>query len=585
MKKNILYLTLALMLYGTAQATGQTRYAFNPEDYVSTDNSRAQQSQFSYTASSFTVKATGQNNVAFKMDESHNGEYYITGDERWFLIKGSNLSTADGHTYLWWINGHNNQQVPQVPPSYICSYGGSQYFIWNMKCINCINSGIFSWFLNNTKEKITLDGRDANWKLVTAAGLTALDENGGTISDIGFYSDKEINDKYNGLAKYLLGNQCPDGEDVTATYITNPSFEADNRTLQNPDVPYPTGWTCSRNTTWWGVNEGSGGGNPQATDGRFIFGVWDGSKDKSASIRQTISTLPKGRYLLSVDMHASNRSDAVRLGTQHIFAGDNKGYFADQLSTAGVGDTYPMQTISVVFEQADDNTPVSIGVSTDGAPAETWFKIDNFRLYRLTEETTHLSVAVMEVRQDVQYGTFCAPFEVAIPDGVTASTCTGTTSGGVLEMNTLSNNIPANTPVILYAENGYPRTHLIGLRDPNNQEDLVTTTGNLLVGNVGTEAKGVPAGDNYLLQKQDDKVGFYKVSASGRTIGYNRCYLSIPSNNARPSFFFDEDDFTGVTTLEQTEQDSPKDGIYFVNGKIEIVKGGMKYGINGQILK
>ncbi|MBP5485010.1 MAG: hypothetical protein J6X76_04005, partial [Bacteroidaceae bacterium] len=66
---------------------------------------------------------TGKNNVAFKMAESHNGEYYNTGDEHWFLIKGSNLSTADGDTYLWWINGHNNGQVP---PSYSCSYGGSQ---------------------------------------------------------------------------------------------------------------------------------------------------------------------------------------------------------------------------------------------------------------------------------------------------------------------------------------------------------------------------------------------------------------------------------------------------------------------------
>ena len=574
MKKNILYLTLALMLYGTAQATGQTRYSFNPEDYVSTDNARAPQASFFYGDDYFRIEATGPNNVAFKMKESLNGKYYITGDERWFLIKGSNLSTEDGATYLWWINGHNNHG--QVPPSYICSYGGSQYYIWNMKCINCINSGVFSWFLDNTEEKITLDGCvDPSWMLVTAAGLTALDENGGTISDIGFYSDKEINDKYNGLAKYLLGNQCPDGEDVTATYITNPSFEVNGT----------TGWTVNSETYWWGVNEPSPGdtGNPQATDGTHIFGVWDGGV-MSASISQTISGLPKGRYLLSVDMQASN-NDRVRVGHQRVFAGNNRGYFADQHSTAGVGDTYPMQTISVVFEQAVDNADINIGVETSDGPNQTWFKIDNFRLYRLTEETTHLSVAVMEVRQDVKYGTFCAPFEVAIPDGVTASTCTGTTSGGVLEMEPLSNNIPANTPVILYAENGYPRTHLIGLR--NSQEDLVTTTGNLLVGNVGTEAKGVPAGDNYLLQKQDDKVGFYKVSASGRTIGYNRCYLSIPSNsnNARPSFFFDENDFTGVTTLEETEQDSPKDGIYFVNGKIEIVKGGMKYGINGQILK
>ena len=419
-----------------------------------------------------------------------------------------------------------------------------------------------------------MNGRDANWKLVTAAGLTALDGNGGTISDIGFYSDKEINDKYNVLAKYLSVSQYPYRVDVTATYITNPSFEADNRTLTQVN---PTGWTVDSNTAWWGVNVGSGGGDPQATDGTYIFGVWDGGV-KDASIWQSI-TPPAGNYRLTVDMHASNND---RVGRQRVFAGNNCGYFMEQVEENGTGDNYPMQTISVDF--SSDGNSIDIGVATSDAPNQTWFKIDNFRLYRLTEETTHLSVAVMEVRQDVQYGTFCAPFEVAIPDGVTASTCTGTT-GGVLEMAPLSNNIPANTPVILYAKNGYPRTHLIGLHVPNSQDDLVTTTGNLLVGNVGTGAKDVPAGDNYLLQKQDDKVGFYKVSASGRTIGYNRCYLSIPSNNARPSFFFDEDDFTGVTTLEETEQDSPKDGIYFVNGKIEIVKGGMKYGINGQILK
>lgn len=564
------------MLYGTAQATGQTqtRYAFNPRDYVSTDNNRAPQDRFSYDDDHgyFRIAATGQNNVAFKMKESLNGEYYITGDERWFLIKGSNLSTKDGDTYLWWINGHNNGQVP---PSYICSYGGSQYYIWNMECIN----SVFSWFRDNTGEKITLNGRDADWKLVTAAGLTALDGNGGTISDIGFYSDKEINDKYNVLAKYLSVSQYPYREDVTA-YITNPSFEADNRTLTKVN---PTGWTVDSNTAWWGINVGSGGGDPQATDGTYIFGVWDGNVG-SASISQSI-TLPAGNYRLTVDMHASNNGGGVRVGGQRVFAGNNCGYFMEQVEKNDTGDDYPMQTISVDF--SSDGNPINIGVATSAAPNQTWFKIDNFRLYRLTEETTPLSVAVMEVRQDVKYGTFCAPFEVAIPDGVTASTCTGTTSGGVLEMETLSNNIPANTPVILYAEKGYPRTHLIGLRDPNSQEDLVTTTDNLLVGNVGTGAKDVPAGNNYLLQKQGDKVGFYKVSTSGRTIGYNRCYLSIPSNsnNARPSFFFDEDDFTGVTTLKQTEENSPKDGIYFVNGKIEIVKGGMKYGINGQILK
>ena len=174
--------------------------------------------------------------------------------------------------------------------------------------------------------------------------------------------------------------QC---EDKTAL-IVNPSFEANGSTLNKVA---PTGWTVNSTTTWWGVNNGGGNGDPVATDGRFIFGVWDGSSTLRPVISQTISTLPKGRYRLSVDMQASNRSNAVRLGTQHIFAGDNKGYFADQLSTAGEGDTYPMQTISVDFEQTADNTPVSIGVSTEGAPAETWFKIDNFRLTLLKSST------------------------------------------------------------------------------------------------------------------------------------------------------------------------------------------------------
>ena len=168
-------------------------------------------------------------------------------------------------------------------------------------------------------------------------------------------------------------------DDATGA-IVNPSFEADGRTLTKTA---PQGWTVDSNTTWWGVNVGAGNGDPRATDGQFIFGVWDGSNSMMPSISQTLTTLPAGRYRLSVDMQASNRSNVVRLGRQYVFADENKGYFADQLSTAGEGDTYPMQTVCVDFEQKTDNAPISIGVSTEGAPEETWFKIDNFRLSRL----------------------------------------------------------------------------------------------------------------------------------------------------------------------------------------------------------
>lgn len=176
-------------------------------------------------------------------------------------------------------------------------------------------------------------------------------------------------------------------EDLTGL-IVNPSFEANGSTLTKVA---PAGWTVNSATAWWGVNAGGGNGDPVATDGRFIFGVWDASNNLQPVISQTLTTLPKGCYTLSVDMQASNRSSMVRLGRQCVFAGDSKGYFADQLSTAGEGDTYPMQTVSVSFEQEEDNRPVTIGVSTGDAPAETWFKIDNFRLTRYPQMPTFIS--------------------------------------------------------------------------------------------------------------------------------------------------------------------------------------------------
>ena len=80
-------------------------------------------------------------------------------------------------------------------------------------------------------------------------------------------------------------------------------------------------------------------------------------------------------------MHASNRSNATRLGNQRVFAKDCNGFFKDQC-IAGVGDDYPLQTIYVAFTVEDESETMDLGVATSDAPAETWFKIDNFRLYQ-----------------------------------------------------------------------------------------------------------------------------------------------------------------------------------------------------------
>ncbi len=182
--------------------------------------------------------------------------------------------------------------------------------------------------------------------------------------------------------------------DITDEYIVNPGFEADGRTLTKVA---PQGWTVESQTAWWGVNRGGGEGDPQATDGEFIFGVWDGSNTLAPSIFQDIA-LPEGSYILTVDMHASNRINSIRVGNQRLFAGEAAARFADQITIAGTSDNYPMQTISLEFEATEDTSPLRIGVTTDGAPADTWFKIDNFRLY--TADPNHPSVGINDVNSE-----------------------------------------------------------------------------------------------------------------------------------------------------------------------------------------
>lgn len=181
--------------------------------------------------------------------------------------------------------------------------------------------------------------------------------------------------------------------DCTSEYIQNASFEEDGRTLTKVA---PKGWKVESGTSWWGVNNGGGNGDPVATDGNYIFGVWDASNNLAPVVSQNVKNLPRGNYILTVDMHASGTMQTSRLGNQRLFANDNEVRFRDHITTSGTGDNYPMQTLELHFVQSEDNKPVEIGVTTDGAPNSTWFKIDNFRLYSV-EDKDFVPSAVMDV--------------------------------------------------------------------------------------------------------------------------------------------------------------------------------------------
>ena len=156
---------------------------------------------------------------------------------------------------------------------------------------------------------------------------------------------------------------------------------------------------------------------------------------------------------------------------------------------------------------------------------------------------------------DAKYSTFIAPFEVTIPDGVTASKVTGATDG-VLTLEDLEGTIPANTPVVLYSETEY-KNQFTGI-DLSTKDSY---TDGLLTG-VYT-ATNVQLGW-YVLQNNSGKVGFYRVDTEAiTTVGANRCYLTIPAESEAKAFFFGGE-ATGISAIEALQNGDAE--IYTING-------------------
>ncbi len=181
------------------------------------------------------------------------------------------------------------------------------------------------------------------------------------------------------------------------------------------------------------------------------------------------------------------------------------------------------------------------------------------------------------------WATFYAPFAVEIPAGVKAYT--GEMQQGWIRMVELTEGyIPAATGVVLELVEGEPfETELSPMSpQPNAAAVLSCYTGNTTGATMAMEV-----GD-YLLQKQNDVVGWYKVEGNGFTLARNRCYLaegSVPEPNQSRTFFgFAPDDATGINSIA-TEAKTKADGKYMVNGQIVVVKAGKAYYMNGTEVK
>ena len=148
--------------------------------------------------------------------------------------------------------------------------------------------------------------------------------------------------------------------------------------------------------------------------------------------------------------------------------------------------------------------------------------------------------ATMAVAADAKYSTFCAPFAVTLPTGVQAFTLDAATAGGLLLLSKVNFFLPANTPVVLFAEDGLAETEFYGMAVEG------TPVSGLLTGVY--EETAAPS-DSYVLQSAGGKVGFYR--ANGAKVEANRCYMT--TDIELEAFFFEVDEVPGHVPFALTQ--------------------------------
>lgn len=183
----------------------------------------------------------------------------------------------------------------------------------------------------------------------------------------------------------------------------------------------------------------------------------------------------------------------------------------------------------------------------------------------------------MVVNAEYKWATFCAPFDVDIPEGVTAYTVDGVLDPAkrTLDLTEVNTTIPANTPVVLYSEKDVNET-FIDIANYDKEPHAGLLFG---VYEENMNFSDYPDDDIYLLSNVGSKVAFYPVdkgnngpttAEGGDAPSYNmqyKAYLSLTLHGSEGpqarGFFFSTED-AEATAIEAVEvlTDGDHDAIY-----------------------
>lgn len=217
------------------------------------------------------------------------------------------------------------------------------------------------------------------------------------------------------------------------------------------------------------------------------------------------------------------------------------------------------------------------------------FVLDEATGYTATSDVYNVNPTVKRTMTANVWNTLVVPFNMAIPSGWTVMEPTAF-DGSTLTFGDAS-SIVAGKPYIVKPTEAVTSFSATGVTLKKGLDPTTVGSGTTVT-MTGTyeqiAAIDYSTQDSYIIGIKNGNSSLYKVN-SIVTLKPFRAYFTIPGgkSNARITLNFD-DETTGINVLETestNDNASLKDGKYFQNGKIVIVKNGVKYSTNGQIAK
>ena len=182
--------------------------------------------------------------------------------------------------------------------------------------------------------------------------------------------------------------------------------------------------------------------------------------------------------------------------------------------------------------------------------------------------------------------TLFLPYKAAIPAGVTAYYCSGKETGKLM-LKSLTDTIPANTPVVIRSDAG--TFNFLGnggtIAQPSDINAALQGTSTDITNNSTTQSDYLALGEK--TGSSPAEYGFYRFT--GTKIDANTCYVAYGSNDAKGlELYFDGatgiKDITNSSSADDTNApkviydlqgrrvNNPQHGIYILNGKKMIIK-------------